>query len=301
MKVLSNIFILINLALIIYDFFCSRKVINIMVEFLRENLYFIHTKICTAVIYNSALNLRLINYKFIEDTSCGIQNCHYAFSNQIKNCIKEIRIQKYNATYFYQDFQNILYKIIQLDLFVYQSDYKDYLNLDSDSFLNLIISQAMKVLSNLSEYMEENSDVENREIIDIYLRNLLENTKKYFYSNYSEFTGKEKDYLCQKVSFNSPYRVIASVILAIIIMFIFFYYIYLTTNMEIFFLDKLINFTSSSFDEYLKSLEELKKKFKDDVNNEEDKNMEELDLKEEDIDEKNDDVSKKTNKKEAKK
>ena len=299
MKFLSYIFIIINIALIIYDFFCSKKVINIMVEYLRQNLYFIHTKICTAVIYNSALSLRFIKYKIIEGASCGIQNCQNVFPNQIKNCIKEIRIQKYNATYFYQDFQNILGRTTQLDLFVYQSDYKDYLNLDSDTFLNLIISQAMKVLTNLSNYMDENGDVENREIIDVYLRNLLENTKKYFYSNYTELTGNEKDYLCHKISFNSPYRLIASVILAIIIMFIFFYYIYLTKNIEIFFLDKLINFTSASFDEYLKNLEELKKKFKDDVNDEEDKNMEELDLKEEDIEEKNDDVSKKTNKKEV--
>ena len=47
--------------------------------------------------------------------------------------------------------------------------------------------------------------------------------------------------------------------------------------MELYFLDRLINFTSTSFDEYLKKLDELKKKFRDDTNDDEDKNGDELD------------------------
>lgn len=45
--------------------------------------------------------------------------------------------------------------------------------------------------------------------------------------------------------------------------------------MEIFFLDKLINFSSSNFDDYLKNLEDLKKKFREDNNDEDDKNADE--------------------------
>ena len=62
--------------------------------------------------------------------------------------------------------------------------------------------------------------------------------------------------------------------------------------MEIYFLDRLINFTSNSFDEYIKKLEELKKKFRDDTNDEDDKNLDDLELKADDIDGKNDDNSK---------
>ena len=48
--------------------------------------------------------------------------------------------------------------------------------------------------------------------------------------------------------------------------------------MEINFLDKLINFSSTNFDDYLKNLEELKKKFRDDSNDDDEKNMDEDDV-----------------------
>jgi hypothetical protein len=86
-----------------------------------------------------------------------------------------------------------------------------------------------------------------------------------------------------------------SLFLVIALAITFFYYAYKINDIEIYFLDRLINFSSTGFEEYLKKLEELKKKFRDDANDEEDKNLDEFDVKNDDIEGKND--SKLSNKK----
>ena len=289
MKFLTYIFIIFNVALIAYDYFCSRKAINSQIEFLRENLFFTHTKISIACIYNTAFNLKLIKSKIINDTGCIESLCQGIYSNLLQKCIKEVVNQKDNISYYYLDFQNIFNKKIKADLFIYNRTYTDTLSLGVDNFLNLMIAQGMKIIENLTEYFKE----EKFEIIDIYLKNLLNNSLKLFFnSNYSGFDGKEKEEKCQKVASNPPVRLYISLVIITILNMIFTYYICKINNMEIYFLDRLINFTSNSFDEYIKKLEELKKKFRDDTNDEDDKNLDDLELKADDIDGKNDDNSK---------
>jgi hypothetical protein len=62
--------------------------------------------------------------------------------------------------------------------------------------------------------------------------------------------------------------------------------------MELYFLDRLINFNSFSFEEYLKNLDELKKKFRDDTNDEDDKNADKLNPDGDDADLEKDNISK---------
>ena len=295
MKYMTLFFFIINVVLIIYDYYYIKNIINSMVEYLKENLFFIHTKICTACIYDSAFTLKLIKEKVIKDNNCDIIKCHLVYSDALKNCIKEARNQKYNISYFYSDFQNIFNQKLQADLSIYLKGNKDYLQLDIDNFINLLISLGMKVLDNISDYFNENIEELKKGFIDVYLSNLITNSLKFFHSNYTGFSGKEKELLCNKVSNNPPLRVLLSFIIVLILMSGFFYYIIKINSIEIYFLDRLINFSSTSFDEYLKKLEELKKKFRDDTNEEEDKNIDDLDLKGDDIDEKNE--SKKNNKK----
>ena len=146
----------------------------------------------------------------------------------------------------------------------------------------------MKIIFNLSDIYNENTTGEvNKGIINNYIKNILFNSLNYFYSNYSGFSGIEKDIKMKKVTGNPPIILVCSIIISAILICVFFYFIYKIYSMEIYFLDKLINFTSTSFDEYLKQLEELKKKFKDDINEEDEKYLEEFDMKGDDIDKKN--------------
>ena len=107
------------------------------------------------------------------------------------------------------------------------------------------------------------------------MANILENSFKFFYSNYTGFYGKEKEKRCDAISSNSPVNLIIISVLGFIIIIVIGYYVVKINNLETFYLERLINFNSNNFDEYLKRLDELKKKFREDNNEEEDKNGDE--------------------------
>ena len=267
MKYLSYIIIIINIIFITYDYFYSTKKINSMIKFLKENLYFTQSKISTACIYNTASFLEMIKKGFILDDSCFPIKCHQIYGNLLENCLKEVREQKINISYFYSDFQKIFNQKIHIDLYIYNRTYKDHLKLDMDNFLNLMIAQGMKLISNLSYYINN----ENKGILEIYQKNLLINSLKYFYSDYTGFTGKEKEIKCYNISSNYPLRFAIIIIINLLILGLFGYFIYFIYVMQIFCIDRLINFNSTNFDDYLKNLEEFKKKFRDDNTDENEK------------------------------
>jgi len=288
MKYINFFFVLIILILTIDDYYSNYSNINAMIEFLSQNSFFIYTKINSGNIYNYAFNLKLMKRGIMKKTY------KYYYSYMIKKCITEIRYQKYNISYYYSDFKKIFSQKIHTHLYIYNKSSKDVLNLDIDNFLNLIITHGMKIIDNLSDYLNS-TDNEEIEIYEVYLNNLLSNSLKYFYSDYTEFSGKNKEKICQKISGNFSFIFLISCIYIFILIYLFTYLICQMNSIELNFLDKLINFSSISFDEYIKNLDELKKVIRNETDNEEDKNMDEFDIKEGDINDNVDDDSKNKN------
>jgi len=289
MKYINFFFVLIILILIIEDYYYNYKNINTMIEFLSQNSFFIYTKINAGNIYNYAFNLKLMKKGIMKKTY------KYYYSFMIKKCITEIRYRKYNISYYYSDFKNIFSQKAHTHLYIYNKSSYDVLNLDIDNFLNLIITHGMKIIDNLSEYFNSTNN-EEIEIYEVYLNNLLSNSLKYFYSDYTEFSLKNKEKICQKISGNFSFIFLISCIYIFILIYLFIYLICQMNSIELNFLDKLINFSSISFDEYIKNLDELKKVIRNETDNEEDKNIDEFDIKEGDInDNVNDDSKNKNN------
>ena len=275
-KILSFIYLILTITLIIYDFYYTKRIVNSIIEFLRENLYFTHTKICTVCIYNAALNLQLVKREIIPQENCPNSNCTLFYSELLKKCYTEVRIQKYDINYYYPVYLKIFFQKINTELYIFNNKYTDHLSLDIDIFLNLMIGHGLKIIANLSNYFDKTPENQFRTIIlDVYYKNILSEALEFFYSHYEGFYKEEKESKCDEISYNSPIRIIISLTLFSISSIIIYFLICRKKNMEIYFLDKLINFTSSNFEEYLKNLEELKKKFKDDNNDEEDKNIDE--------------------------
>ena len=296
MRYFSYGFLIINILLIIYDYYCSQRTINLTVEYLWENLFFTHTKIGAACVYNTVFNLKLIKSNIIKDEECIDIKCKIIYSNLLQKCLKDIRNQKINISYFHSDFQKIFAKKLKAELCIYNRTEYNILDLDIDNFLNLLIAQGMKIIANLTNYFDNSIDAVDLQIIDIYLKNVLKNSIKYFESNYTGFRGKEKEENSNEVADVSFLRFSISIGFIVILSCIFTFYIYKINSMELYFLDRLINFTSTSFDEYLKQLEDLKKRFRDDSNEEDDKNLDEFDLKGDEIDGKNENNSKEEDK-----
>ena len=292
MKYFCIIFAIINISLITYDYWFSHKIINILVEFLRQNLYFSYTKICAACIYYSAVNLKLLKKGYFDHDLCIVKKCYEAYGELLEKCIKEVRNQNYNISLFYEDYQNIFNQKIHVNLDIYNSSITNHLSLDIINFLNLIISHGMRILADLKDIFESNLDKDKMGILDAYLENLIKNSLIYFYSDYMGFYEEEKQLKCERASSNPPSRIFFSLLFFILLMIIFIYLIYYINSMEIYFLDRLINFNSSSYEEYLKNLDELKKKFRDDTNDEDDKNGDELNQDGDDLDLKKENNSK---------
>ena len=273
MKYLYIIYMIIIFILAMYDFLYTQYIMSSMVEFQQQNIFFNHTKINSACIFNSASTLKLLYKGHINNRAdCLIIDCHIIYGYLLDKCIREISKQKSNISYYYPDFQKVFNQRINIELGIYNRIYKDHLSLDINNYLNLIISQGMKILENLSDIFYNRLDKYNLGILENYLENLIDNSIKYFYSDYSGFNGKEKDFKIKNISRNPPLRLIISIILISIIIIIFAYLIYNINFMELYFLERLINFTSNSFDVYIKNLNELKKKFRDDNNDEDEKN-----------------------------
>ena len=279
MKTIVIIFIILIFSLICLDFMYTARTINAIIEYLQENLYFIHSKICSACVYNAALNLKLIKEKIINNRSCPNLNCTAFYADLLKECYTELRVQKYNLSYFFPDYLNIFEQRLNAELSIFRSNNTDHLNLDIDMFLNLIIASGLKIIANLTNYFDDNPDNEIKvEILNVYFQNLLKGSIKFFYSDYNGFFGEEKEMKCFNAVSNSSSILIISLTLFVITSLILFFLIFKKSGMEIYFLEKLINFTSSNFDEYLKNLEDLKTKFRSDSNDEEDKNNDELEI-----------------------
>ena len=291
-KYLAAFYILIIIGLIAYDFVMTKKIINSLDKFLRENLYFDHTKIACANAYNTGLNLRLIRKNIINIEDCPNSNCTLFYSDLLKKSYTEIRILKYDLNAFYQEFQDIFNKKLMVLSKRYQSD-SEYIPLDIDNYLNFLIASGLKAIANLTNYYGNGTffaEYPSYEIIDNYLDNLLYSSYSFFNSNFFKgFEGKEKTKLLNKYSNNFPKRLIIALFCLVLVLGLIIYLDCKIHSTECFFLDKLINFNSPNFDEYLKRLEELKKTLRDENNDDEDKNMD--DEIEEDLDGKEDNNS----------
>jgi len=290
MKYLFFFFIVINILLIFFDFYLSKNSIISMIKFLSENVIFIHTKIFSVGIYETSLNIKFIKEDLLDDSECS-ENCHGIIANLLQLQIKEISNIKKDISYYNPIYQNIFNQRLNIDLYTFNFSEFDTIKLDFDNFLDLIITEGMKIISNILIYL--NGTSEDSEEIAIHMNNLITNSLKLFYSNYDGYNGSEKEKNCQKVSGSCYLILLISFVLDIIVIYIFSYFIYFIYKIEINFLDRLINFNSKNFDDYLKGLEDLKKKFRD-INDEDDKMIEDI-QDEKDIEEKIDNNSKTKN------
>ena len=274
MKYLTYFYSILVIIFIIFEFVISNKTLNKEIKFLRENSYFQRAKVDSACIYSSFSAIKLIREKFLDDNSCVI-SCVSAYKELIIQCLNDIENQKKEVYLFENDFLNIIGQKRVISMQNPSLGIINYLNLDLTNWLNVIIASGMKLYSSLDDFLSMTPNVQMYKLYLTYLDNSLDNSFNFFYSNYSGFSGEEKEKRCNKVSNISPVNLIVISILSFIILAIIGYYALKINNIEIFYLERLINFNSNSFEEYLKRLDELKRKFRDDNNEEEDKNADE--------------------------
>ena len=103
------------------------------------------------------------------------------------------------------------------------------------------------------------------------LNDLIEESYNYFLSDINGFKGEEKTKKLKNIFNEFPISLICNGLILIIIVIFYTIFIIRINNIELYFLEKLINFHTPNFDNFLKKLEELKKKFRNDTSEDEDK------------------------------
>ena len=286
MRYLAYIFIPVNIILILVDFFYTGQLFNKMVEFLKENKLFSNIKISMVCVYSSTLNLKMLKDGYIDNNVCPNKNCSSFFIDILKISLMEIRNQKSNIYLYHNHFQKVFNQKIDIDLYFDNSENINNLTLDMNNFLNIIISHGTKFISIINEYNNKNNLKESDDSFNVYLKNIQKCSVKFINSNYSSFIGKEKDNLSNNVSFHIPFCISIYLVFLIYIIYIYYSHIIVIKDIQIFYFDKLVNFASPNFEIYLKKLDEIKKKFRDETNEEDDKNIDDFGFKDE-IEDKN--------------
>ena len=282
MRILSILYGIITIIFLVYDSIQNKDNLNDMGEYLKENLYFNHSKIAVAILYFSGLNLKWYKDGHINLTSCPNRDCREFYTNIMIEAINDVKTQKENFTKFYEDFRDILKREQEMDLDLYNLNFTDKITIDTDNLLNLLVFNGLKLKAGLDTYFDGSING----VFDIASSNLLKQSLNYFYSDISSFKDDEKEKKIKENFTLVPIALICSAVLFTALIIGFIYIVYKIYSNEIYFLEKLINFNSPNFDGYLKSLEDIKKRLR---------------LESEDDEEKDDDMeieSKKATKKE---
>ncbi len=279
MKYLCFIFGVTTIGFICLNNYRLRKNFSNLGEYLTENIYFNHSKISVSCVYLSTLNLKWVKDKFQNESNCPPTSsftCTKFYSNLLSTCITDIKVQKENGSYFYDDFKNIIGLSKKISLKLYNLTTEDTLTIDIDNLLNLLISNGLKLNANLNTYYETDYN-----IYDVNSQNLLIQSINYVNDyNVSGFDDSEKRTKVKKNFTLVPASLICICVIFVILTICFGLLIFRLNDMEKFFLDKLIKFRSNNFDAYLKRLEDLKKKLRNDSGEDEEKVNGEMDMNE---------------------
>jgi hypothetical protein len=271
MKALVILYGVVSIAFLVYDSIQNKDNLNDMGEYLKENLYFNHSKIAVAILYFSGLNLKWLRDGYIDDNGCPAKTCRMFYTDLMEEAIDDIKTQKENFTKFYEDFRDILKIQIKIYLDLYNLNYQDSIDIDTDNLLNLLVFYGLKLKSGLKDYFNKDS---NSGVFQIASSNLLRQSLTYFESNYSvSFKSEQKEEKIQKNFTLFPYSLVFVVVMFALIIIGLIYLNYKIYTNEIYFLEKLINFNSQKFEVYLKSLEDIKKRLR--LENEEDEDKDE--------------------------
>ena len=270
MKYLTFVYGLVTIAFIVYDSIRNKNNLNDMGEYLKENLYFNHSKIAVASLYFAGLNLKWLKDNHLKNETCPNEDCQSFYTDLLVEAINDVKTQKENFTSFYEDFRDILKQEQIMELILYNLNYTDAIRIDTDNLLNLLVFNGLKLKAGLGTYFNGTKNG----VFDVASSNLLAQSLNYIYSNISSFKSEEKE---NKVHNNFklvPISLICVSIIFVTLIIGFIYLVYKIHITEIYFLEKLINFYTINFDAYLKSLDELKKRLRNENADEESKDDE---------------------------
>ena len=274
MRILILFFSSFTIFLITYNHISMKDTFKLLQNYLDQNYVFNHTKVAVLNLYYASTNIKLLKHNIIGNNGCiGQYFCVNNFTEIMFRAIENIKLNTDRVARFDEDYQNIIQKRKNLDLFANSLLNKTDYDGNIVDLLYLLLSEAKKLSENIQKYYNENEE---------YYKAYIESIIKYceIYLQIEESDGlndieKRKKASQPKYSSNKLYMILNLIIFT----FVFFSILILVHKfykIECNLIIKMIRFHSKSFENYIKYLEDLKKKLKDETN-EEDKSVNNFD------------------------
>ena len=198
--------------------------------------------------------------KILLNEDCYKYNCSEAYITIFKNCLNLIQNSTNDLIYYNIEYKNIFSKKKDLNIYIYSLNYSKIISINTPNLINFILTNGLRLIDNIDEYINNENDT----LIEVYEENLL-NSSFSFLHDYQiqgfRLNNKKKNLAQRKFNSNYLYYIINIIFYAIIII-IFTYFIFRIYKIEIYFLEKLIWFNTSNFENYIKYLSDLKKKLR---------------------------------------
>ena len=157
MKYTTYIYSLLVLIFVIINFAKVSNINNLMIKFLKENLFFVRNKINAACIYSSYIGFIYLKDDYISDKSCEIP-CHNSYKKLIIKSLNDIESQKNDIYGYENDFIEIFGQKVNVSLHNNKLYRYYYLYLDMSNWLNLLIAHCMKIYSHYEEFFRLEKD-----------------------------------------------------------------------------------------------------------------------------------------------
>ena len=274
MKYLCLIFGILTISFMIFDLMQQIKSYNRLSSFLKDNLFFNKTKIVVASLYTISVNIRYMSHSlFANSTSCLSGDWVEFYKKLLKENLRFLENQKNESSYLGSDLEQALYRKHTIELAVHRFEEKEIYEFNFDNIITFLINSIIKIIDRYDYYLENGCGeiIKELGLNETNLYNLIEQSYYLYISNISGFVGQEKRKRINKNFSQTQIPLISYAVFLLIFLLTYIRFILILHNIEIYFLEKIINFNSVNFDSYLKKLDEIKKKLRNDNGEEEDK------------------------------
>ena len=268
MKLFTLLYIIITIILVYFSNASMKIRFKNTYDFINQNYFFNTTKVFVSCIYLSGLNLKFIKYNMLNRDGCFNSDCLEAYIKLFQMCINTINNSTNELINFDIDYKKMLNTVKDIKIYVYSLKYTHTISIHTQNLLHFILSNGIKIISNIESYLRDDNDT-----IDSYEENLLNSSFSYINDfNVHEFRNdlKKKKLAQGKFSPNYFYY-ISNIFLFVFVSSIFIFIIFKVHSIEKYFLKKLIWYHTINIDNYIKYLDELKKKLRSEPEDEEDK------------------------------
>ncbi len=264
MKIILFVFSIASIVLIICDCITTNNEFSGVDTFLNENLFFNFSKISSDCFYIATTNLKFKQYNI--NNLCNGRECDYLYNDFIILCINQVKEILESSANYNEEYKQILTKRYPVFMYAYNTETIVETTLDTINTLRLFLTQSLYIYHHFQDFL--NGDNETNALLE----NVVGGTY-YYYKTLSYIKGFDENerrtraiekYKTKKIFLIINVIICACSVVGLAILISRFF------KEEKYFIQKLVKFQSPKFDAYLKYLENLKKKLRNDNGDDDD-------------------------------